>query len=262
MKLCALLFAPLCLEAAGPKLTPEDRIEIIRGLNAEYAITKIELPSSKKALPISATGVLEKQAWEAASRGYIVAAKKGDTVQITKVIIQGDEIQMEINGGLKSGVKWTDRISIGMGGGDNQGQGQQSGRGSGVPTTGTTMTIKFPGGVPSIETKDLKKILAGVLDFEKHSATENYLDTLPAPVLEAIKQNRVIEGMNKEQVILAVGRPRLKHREVKDGVEEETWIYGVTGKVSFITYHGDKVVKVKDEYASLGGTTAAPLPVN
>jgi len=252
-----MLIAPLSLYAAGPKLTPEDRVEILRGLTAEFALTKIELPSSKKALPISATGDIDVQAWDEASRSRLMTAKQGDQIQVTKVSFSGDEIVLEINGGLKSGVKWTDRISIGTGNST-----QPIGRGSGTPTTGTLMVIRFPGGVPSMETKDIKKLLSKILDFEKHSATENYIDTLPAPIQEAIKDKRVIVGMNKEQVIMALGRPRLKQRESKDGVEEETWVYGITGKVSFISFHGDAVTKTKDSYASLGGTTAAPLPVN
>ena len=71
----------------------------------------------------------------------------------------------------------------------------------------------------------------------------------------------MIEGMDKEQVMLAVGRPRNKQRETKDGVELEDWIYGQPpGKITFVTFSGNKVIKVKDAYAGLGGSTAEPLP--
>jgi len=48
-------------------------------------------------------------------------------------------------------------------------------------------------------------------------------------------------------------------RETKDGVETEDWIYGVPpGKIVFVTFNGNKVIKVKETYAGLG-TQAPPL---
>ena len=60
---------------------------------------------------------------------------------------------------------------------------------------------------------------------------------------------------------MAIGKPRTKTREIKDGVETEDWIYGLPpGKITFVTFAGSKVVKVRDTYAGLGGQTAPPLP--
>jgi hypothetical protein len=92
-----------------------------------------------------------------------------------------------------------------------------------------------------------------VLDFEKHSATEIYSETLPPEVQTAIKEKRAREGMTHEQVIMALGRPVYKSRETKDGLELEDWVYGrAPGKITFVTFNGDKVIKVKEEYAGLG----------
>jgi hypothetical protein len=39
-------------------------------------------------------------------------------------------------------------------------------------------------------------------------------------------------------------------------------MYGrAPGKLTFVTFEGNKVVKVKELYAGLGGSTAADLPV-
>ena len=39
----------------------------------------------------------------------------------------------------------------------------------------------------------------------------------------------------------------------KDGVDFEDWVYGTPpGKIVFVTFEGDKVVKVKEDYAGLG----------
>ena len=62
----------------------------------------------------------------------------------------------------------------------------------------------------------------------------------------AIKEKRALEGMDKDQVMMAMGRPRHKQRETKDGTEFEDWIYGEPpGKISFVTFSNGKVVKAK-----------------
>ncbi len=51
-------------------------------------------------------------------------------------------------------------------------------------------------------------MLAPIFDFEKHSAAEQYMDKLPEPIKKAIKDQRAITGMDKDQVLLALGKPR------------------------------------------------------
>lgn len=240
---------------AGRKLTDEERLEIIRGLTAEYATLKVLLPRSKKPLPIQTNGSYDKQAWEQANKELGPAGRPGDAVQITKVTLEDDRILLEINGGLKSGTKWYDRIEVGMG------TRTRPVNPSGTPTLGTNLALIFPKGVPALGAGDIKKMLLPIMDFEKRSATEQFIDTLPPEIQRAVKEQRVVEGMDKDTVILAIGRPRSKSREVKDGLELEDWIYGVPpGKVTFVTFHGNKVIKVKEMYAGLGGSVADPLP--
>jgi hypothetical protein len=75
-----------------------------------------------------------------------------------------------------------------------------------------------------------------------------------------VKEKRAIEGMDREQVVLALGKPRSKVRETKDGTDEEDWIYGLPpGKVTFVTFANGKVVRVKDSYAGLGGQTVPAM---
>jgi hypothetical protein len=63
--------------------------------------------------------------------------------------------------------------------------------------------------------------------------------------------------MNRDQVLLAIGRPLRKTRETKEGAEMEDWIYGEPpGRVTFVTFTGNKVVRVKETYAGLGGNIA------
>ena len=90
-----------------------------------------------------------------------------------------------------------------------------------------------------------------------------YVDALPAPIKKAIQEQHAVEGMNREQVVLAMGRPKNKSRETRDGDEMEDWVYGEPpGKVTFVTFSEGKVVKIREDYADVGGYTAPPLPSN
>jgi len=246
----AIFLTPL-LNAAD-KLTEQDRIELMRGLVAEYATVKQLLPRAKKALPFEATGSFDKKAWQAASREYGPAGRVGDLVQITKVFIDSDKLVLQINGGFNGGRKWYDSAQIGggMGGGGNM---TPLGKGDSNAPGGTTLEILFHKPLEPMKAAEVKKMLAPVLDFEKRSATTLYAEVLPPEVQTAIHDKKVIEGMDRDQVLLAMGRPNHKSREVKDGVELEDWVFGQPpGKIVFVTFNGSKVIKVKEEYAGLG----------
>jgi hypothetical protein len=252
-----LLILITAISQAEDKLGFDDRVEIVRGLTAEYATLKAYLPRSKKPLAFESTGKYDAKEWEEAGKQLGPAARTGDLIQITKVTLEHDKILLEINGGITSGRKWWDHVSVGMGNPSGPiGQ-------SGTPTAGTYMVILFHKPLPAMKAADVKKLLAPVMDFEKRSATELYADTLPPEVQQAIKDKRALEGMDRDQVLLALGRPVNKTRETKDGLELEDWIYGKPpGRITFVTFNGNKVIKVKESYAGLGAEAAAPLTTN
>jgi hypothetical protein len=127
---------------------------------------------------------------------------------------------------------------------------------------GTTIELLFHKPLEPVKAQAVKKMLATVIDFDPHSATEIYAESLPAPVQKAIREKRVVEGMTREQVILAMGKSTNRSREVKDGLETEDWVYGTPpGKITFVTFSGDKVIKVKEAYAGLGSEAPSPAPV-
>ena len=85
-----------------------------------------------------------------------------------------------------------------------------------------------------------------MLDFDQHRATEMFSETLPPETKKAITEKRVIVGMTHDQVVLAMGRPAHKERETKDGVEPKTGSTApAPGKITFVTFSGDKVIKVR-----------------
>ena len=76
---------------------------------------------------------------------------------------------------------------------------------------------------------------------------------------KAIQTKKAIEGMDRDQVLMALGHPDHKSRETKDGIELEDWVFGrPPGKIVFVTFNGSKVIKVKEEYAGLGTEVADP----
>src|SRR5580765_371508 len=246
--IAVLTFTP-GLFPAGNKLTWEDRVELTRGLTAEYATAKTLLPRSSKALEFDANSGYDKNQWLAIGREGGPAARTGDMVQITKIEIGDDKLILQINGGYKGGRKWYQGVQIGMGGSTAP---VATNNDSNAPG-GTSIAILFHKPLEPMKAAEIKKMLAPVLDFEKHSVTQLYSESLPPETQKAIKEKRAMVGMDHEQVRMALGQPQHKSRETKDGVDVEDWVYGTPpGKITFVTFSGDKVITVKDAYAGLG----------
>ena len=247
----AILLAAASLQADTKKLTQEQRRELVRGLTAEWATAKIVVPVSKKALPFDSLGGWDEEVWKNENYKNGPAARPGDMVQITKVEVDDDKIKIELNDGSKKGSFW-DHVQIG-------------GAANSTPVTrpktnamaGASIEIQFPESIGSIDAMGVKKILAKVLDFDKHTAIESYIDSLPEPVREAIKAKKVIVGMDREQVMMAAGSPINKVRETKEDVDYEDWIYGKPpGIIRFVKFAGAKVTSVDEFYAGINGSTA------
>jgi hypothetical protein len=264
--ICKRLFPSACVllpvlwpggAFAQLKLTDDDKIDILRGVQSEYATVKVLLPRSKKPLPFQSDGVWNKEIWDQSMREFGPAARVGDLIHITHLDIENNKIVLEINNGTKGKGNWRDHVQVGMGGNTAPINTQQN---SNAPS-GTSIVLLFGQPIPSLQAGEIKKILAPVLDFDTQSAADNYFDKLPEPIQKAIKANKVIVGMDRDQVLLSVGKPRHKERNVtNDGAETEDWVYGdPPGKITFVTFVGSKVTRMKEAYADIGGSTAPPL---
>jgi hypothetical protein len=250
----AALLACAPLTADSKKLTEDQRIELLRGLTAEYATVKTLLPISKKNLEFHADGTWDKALWKATEKEFGPAGRVGDLIQVTRIQIDKDRILFELNGGSKT--HWYNHVEGGMG------NTTQPINPATTAPGGTTLALLFDAPIGQVTSAEVKKMLLPVLDFEKETVTENHIESFPEPVKEAIRKNKVIEGMNRDQVLMAVGRPIRKSRELKEGTEIEDWIYGEPpGRVSFVTFSGDKVIHVKETYAGLGGSVAETAPI-
>jgi hypothetical protein len=243
---------------ASADLTEQERIELLRGLDSEFATAKEFLPRARKPLDFNINGSYDKDLWSQIGKQNGPAARVGDQIQITKVTIEKDRLLLEINGGIKSGGHWYDHVQGGMGG-VNQPVYQG---GSGTASNGTYIQLLFHGPVTAIKANEIKEVLSPILKFDQRSAAEIYSQKLAPETQKAIGEKRARVGMTRDEVFLALGRPERKLRETKEGVDLEDWIFGrPPGKMVFVTFEGNKVVKVKETYAGLGAEAAAPLEV-
>jgi hypothetical protein len=183
-------------------------MEIERGLTAEFATARVQLPRSKKALVFHSNGQYDRNAWDDTARANGTSARLGDEIQITRVVIEQKKILLEINGGVKSG-HWYDHIEVGMNGGMAPVNRNQNT----AVANGSNIALVFPGSVPALKAADIRQMLAPLFDFEKHTAAELYVEKLPEPIKKAIKQQKAIDGMDRDLVLLALGKPRNKSRE-------------------------------------------------
>jgi hypothetical protein len=244
------------LHADQKKLTDDQRMEILRGLSAEYAKVKTQLPRSAKPLDFQSDGTWDKQHWADVGKQFGPAGRVGDLVQITKVTIEKDSIILQINNGTRAKGSWKDHVSVGVGGAGGGLNPINGGQPTNAPG-GTTIALRFGEPIGTLSSADVKKIMAPVLEFEASTVTQQYVDTIPPEIKLAITEKKPIEGMDRDQVLLALGHPDGKSRETKDGIEIEDWIYGKPpGRVMFVTFAGPKVIKVKETYAGLGGSIA------
>jgi hypothetical protein len=234
----ALLVVPL----AFPKeqVARNSHIVIIRGLLKEVGVAKVPLPRGKKGIRLDSQGKVDQANADTELRTNGMAIRPGMPVEITKITFKSNDIVFEINGGGKKGKKWYQRIEIGMGN-TTQPIAQQPP----VLAYGSWISLTFPGKVPdTLTVPQIKQSLANVLDFERHSPTVVYSPTVPPKIKEAIKNHQVIVGMDRDAVLSAKGSPDRRVREVREGVEQEDWIYGLPPHVLFVTFDGDNVIAV------------------
>ena len=232
-------------------MTQGQRNELIRNLSAEYGTARVLIPRSKKPLLIRPTGQYNNEQWRDAMQKFGPAARMGDLVQITAVTFEEKRVVLQINYGISGGRRWWHRIQVA--GAASRGTTLGANQVTHAPG-GTKLALVFPGRVPRRSADEFKEMLNPVLDFEQRSATELYLDTIDVKYREAIEGNQVIEGMDKEMVLLSKGLPQKKVRDFKNGVETEDWIYGEPpGEIVFVTFLNGDVIRVKESHAAIGG---------
>lgn len=248
--LLSLLAASLAPTAAAQEMTPKARMAILRGMIAEYATLRVALPRGEKGLQLSAEGEIDQDSLMREITQHGSAATPNNLVQITNIAFRNKEIVFEINGGGKKKTKWTDRIEVGMGSRTTPLTAPD-----GKTPTGSAITIEFSAKLPELTTDELKALLNPVLDFTPVNPLQTINVPVPPEFQKAIEDKQAVEGMSRDIVLAALGPPDHKVREMKDGVEQEDWIYGKPPlKVVFVTFEDDQVVKVEEHQGGVHGS--------
>ncbi|HEV2425256.1 MAG TPA: hypothetical protein VGZ29_10555 [Terriglobia bacterium] len=217
-------------------------INLIRGLSSEVAVAKIPLPRGKHGIYLDSQGKIDQAKARDEVKTYGVAVNPGTPIEISKIVFHENRLMFVINGGGKSGTHWYQHIEVGMG--------TQTAPIAPVDPNqslayGSYITLRFPGRVPELTVDQAKLLLANVLDFHRHSPTVLYSPAVPPQFKEAIKNHKVLIGMDHDAVLSAKGPPDRKVREdAPNGSEKEDWIYGLPPHVLFVTFDGDNVVSV------------------
>src|SRR5205814_3684425 len=183
---------PKALAQRGP-ITTEQRLMLIRGLQAEFVFLKRTFPMGQKGLMVKNGDVSpDEKGIRQLSADHGIAGRVGDKAQITSIELRDSSIHFEINGGPVKKTKWYQRIQVG----GNGGMTSIAPSDPNANPRGSYVDLMFDRYVPDLNPQELKDLLRPVFDFNAKSAVEAYLDTLPPKVRDAIKGHHVLVGMN------------------------------------------------------------------
>jgi hypothetical protein len=235
-------------------LQETSKLSLIRFVSGEFAKARKPLPSGKDGVTLLAEKPLDEDMLNRAVSTHGAAVNTGDNCQITRLEFRDRVIIVDVNGGGRPHKSWKDHIQFGMGNpmpttttttttnGQDQGPpGFQEGRGG-------TIYLQFAKNIPDLSPDELKNLLNPFLDFAKEkSASVQWIDTLPPEMKKAITDRHPVVGMDRDEVVAAIGKPDRKVRERdSQGNDTEDWIYGhPPEKTVFVHFTGDRVTVIK-----------------
>jgi hypothetical protein len=252
--------APQAGGAAKPSTSPSatltetSKLALIRYVSGEFAKARKPIPGGKEGFVIYTDKPLNLDSLNRTISIHGAAINTGDPTQITKLEFKEHTIIVDINGGGRPKHNWMDHIQVGMGSPTSAPQASTTETPDnpappGIQTgAGGTIYLQFPKNVPDLSPDDLKKLLSPFLDFGgMHSAAVQWIDTLPPEMKKAITDRRPALGMDRDEVVAAIGKPDHKVRERDaEGYDTEDWIYGhPPDKTVFVHFRGDKVSSIK-----------------
>ena len=235
-------------------LQEQSKLDLIRYVSGEFAKATRNLPAGKEGFLLYVDKPLSPELLERAVATHGAAVHVGDAAQITKLEFHDHSIAVDVNGGGRGKKHWRDHIQIGMGGSIPTARTttttpqEENGPPGMQPGMGSTIYLEFTKTIPDLTPDELKKILAPFLDFAKQrSASVQWVDTLPPEMKKAIQERRPTVGMDREEVVAAIGKPEHKVRERdSEGNDIEDWIYGQPpSKTVFVRFMGDRVTSIR-----------------
>src|ERR1700720_1802454 len=232
-------------------LQDSSRLNLIRYVSGEFARAIKPLPAGKDGFIVRVGQPADIDMLERQVATHGAAVNTGDHVQITKLEFHEKQIIVDLNGGGRGKKRLRDRIHLEMGGiptAQTTTTQQDQGPPGLQPGLGSTLFLEFGKPLPDLSPDDLKKLLAPFLDFAKQrSASVQWFDTLPVEMKQAIQERKPVVGMDREEVVAAIGKPEHKVRERDaEGNDIEDWIYGQPpSKTVFVRFTGTRVTSVK-----------------
>jgi hypothetical protein len=232
-------------------LQDSSRLNLIRYVSGEFARAVKPLPAGKDGFIVHVGQPLDADMLDRQVATHGAAVSTGDHVQITKLEFHDRQIIVDLNGGGRGKKRLRDRIHLDMGGiptARTTSTQQDQGPPGLQPGLGSTLYLEFGKPLPDMSPDDLKKLLSPFLDFAKQrSASVQWFDTLPIEMRTAIQERKPVVGMDREEVVAAIGKPEHKVRERDaEGNDIEDWIYGQPpSKTVFVRFTGQRVTSVK-----------------
>jgi hypothetical protein len=233
-------------------LQDSSRLNLIRYVSGEFARAIKPLPAGKDGFIVHIGQPPDFDMLDRQVATHGAAVSTGDHVQITKLEFHEKQIVVDLNGGGRGKKRLRDRIHLDMGGipttRTTSTTPQDQGPPGMQPGLGSTLFLEFGKPLPDLSPDDLKKLLAPFLDFTKQrSASVQWVDTLPIEMKKAIQDRIAVVGMDREEVVAAIGKPEHKVRERDaEGNDIEDWIYGQPpSKTVFVRFTGTRVTSVK-----------------
>jgi hypothetical protein len=235
----------------GTTLQDSSKLSLIRYVSGEFARAIKPLPAGKEGFIVHIGQPVDANMLDRQVATHGAAVNTGDHVQITKLEFRDRQIIVDLNGGGRGKKRLRDRIHLEMGGiptARTTSTQQDSGPPGMQPGLGSTLYLEFSQALPDMSPDDLKKLLAPFLDFTRQrSASLQWFDTLPIEMKQAIQDRKPVVGMDREEVVAAIGKPEHKVRERDaEGNDIEDWIYGQPpSKTVFVRFTGQRVTSVK-----------------
>jgi hypothetical protein len=229
-------------------LQDQSRLDLVRAVSGEFAKALKALPAGKDGFLVYVGQPVRFELLDRAVANHGAAINSGDNVQITKLDFRAHTIVVDVNGGGRGKRHWRDHVQIGMGGGPTSTTQQDAGPPGLDPGTGSTIFLEFTKTIPDLTPDELKKLLSPFMDFSRQrSASVQWADTLPPEMKKAIQDRRPAVGMDREEVVAAIGKPEHKVRERdSEGYEIEDWIYGQPpSRIVFVRFRGERVTSIK-----------------
>jgi hypothetical protein len=243
---------PARVASNGP-LKEESKLTLIRFVSGEFAKAIKPLPAGKEGFIYNVSKPLNTNSLDSAVATHGAAVNTGDRVQITKLEFRDHQIVVDVNGGGRGKHNWRDHLQVGIGGMPTgptvtSTTPEETGPPGIQPGLGSTLFLEFNKTLPDMTPEDLKHLLSPIMDFTKQrSASVQWVDTLPVEMKKAIQERKPIVGMDREEVVAAVGKPDHKVRERDpNGNDIEDWIYGQPpSKTVFVRFTGERVTSIK-----------------